>query len=255
MVRVIHPPSTGARKSAPRSDKAQGPTPRELVRSLGGRWSLQLGIKLESDRPQELFKWLLAALLLGARISERLALQTWQTLTQAGLNSPRAILDAERDRLVNLLDRGGYARYDFKTADKLRAASEALQKQYGGDLRKLRDGADSEEALERALCALASGIGPVTASIFLRELRGSWPHAQPLPSQKVLLAARSLGYVSAGRADPAQALEQLQGLWRKSGGKAADFADFEAALMRYQLSAGKKARSPRASGSGRGRAQ
>ena len=242
MVRATQSHSTRARKVAPAGDKAQAPTPRELVRSLGGRWSLQLGIKLDSERPQELFKWFLAALILGARISERLALQPRQTLTEAGLNSARAILEADRDRVVNLLDRGGYARYDFKTADKLHAASAALQQHYGGDLRKLRDGADSEEALEGALCQLASGIGPVTASIFLRELRGIWPHAQPLPSQKVVLAARSLGYIDSGRANPAQVLEQLQAVWRKSGGKAANFADFEAALMRYQLGAGKKAR-------------
>lgn len=237
MVRATHTHAAARKAAGPKQNAQHAPSPRELVGELGGRWSAQLGIQLDSDRPQELFKWFLAALLLGARISERLALQTWHTLTAAGLHSPQAILDTSKDRLVSLLDQGGYARYDFKTEAKLHQASAALQQRYGGDLRKLRDAADSAQALERALCELASGIGPVTASIFLRELRGQWPQAQPLPGQKVLLAARTLAYLPPGRADPAEALQQLQALWRKSGGKTTDFADFEAALLRYQLHA------------------
>jgi len=37
------------------------------------------------------------------------------------------------------------------------------------------------------------GVGPVTANIFLRELRPYWPKADPLPLPAVHAAAASLG--------------------------------------------------------------
>lgn len=216
-------------------DSGRRPRPEELVAAEGGTWSAALGIALDRDDAQELFKWFLASLLLGARISGTLALRAWHCLMDEGMSSPQALQEAGWDRLVQILDRGGYARYDFKTATKLLAASKSLLECYDGDLRKLRDSAHDHASLERALRSLASGIGEVTVNIFLRELRGRWPCAQPLPSARVVQAAAALRYVPATCKEPARVLARLQSLWQRRHGDPARFPEFEAALLRYQL--------------------
>ena len=104
----------------PRDAQARHPvSPTELVRKLGGRFSVALGIDLGSQRAADTFKWFLASLLLGARITSTLAERTYRSFESARLVTPQAILNAGWQRLVDVLDRGGYARYDEKTAIKL----------------------------------------------------------------------------------------------------------------------------------------
>ena len=42
----------------------------QLMEKWGGRYSKELGIDLESGRSDEIFKWFLASILFGARISQ-----------------------------------------------------------------------------------------------------------------------------------------------------------------------------------------
>lgn len=130
-----------------------------------------------------------------------------------------------------ILDRGGYARYDFKTATKLLAASQALLEQYGGDLNTLHDAARDAADLEARLRNLAKGIGAVTVNIFLRELRGIWEKAHPFPCDPAIAAARDLGLVPGQLQDGEVILERLQALWTEAAAPGR-FADFEAALVR-----------------------
>ena len=51
-----------------------------LVSKFGGRYSKQLGIQLDDLDAAEIYKWLLAAILYGAPISEKIATHTWQVL-------------------------------------------------------------------------------------------------------------------------------------------------------------------------------
>ncbi|MEW6232600.1 MAG: hypothetical protein AB1566_09860 [Chloroflexota bacterium] len=196
-----------------------------LTQRLGGRYSRDLGIDLAGGQPGEIFKWFLAAILFGGRISERLAARTYGEFERHGVTTPKAIIETGWDGLVELLDAGGYARYDFKTATKLLAVMEALEALYGGDLNALHAAARDPRDLETRLMALGKGIGPVTVNIFLRELRGLWPKADPLPSALVLLAAGNLGLTSTQ--DPQVALADL-----KRAIPQERFADNEAALLR-----------------------
>ena len=82
---------------------------------------------------------------------------------------------------------------------------------------------------------LGSGIGPVTASILLRELRGLWPKAEPKPSELFVRAAHDLGFMPACVKDPKRVLESLRAFWAAVGGGARDFPDFEAALVRHGI--------------------
>ena len=79
----------------------------------------RLGIDLASKSEQELFKWFLACLLFGKPIQTEIAEQAWRELMEARLTSPTAVSRAGWDKLVSLLDRAHYVRYDFSTATKL----------------------------------------------------------------------------------------------------------------------------------------
>lgn len=216
-------------------------TPEDLIRYIGGSHAAELGIRLQERAPAELNKWLVAAMLFGARIGEDIAVRTYRALEEAGLLAPQALLAAGWDRVVAVLDHGGYARYDFKTATKLLAAAQALVERYDGDLNALHDAARNERDLEALLKSVAKGIGAVTANIFLRELRGIWPKAEPPVSPRAARAARALGFVPSHVTAERATLEHLQEAW---AGTADDlrFADFEAALIRFEATARKKRR-------------
>ncbi len=208
-------------------------TPVELIGTSGGKFSKELGIELLPEKSGSLFPWLLAAILMGAPISWKIAERTWHCFESRGMLTPQSILDAGWEKLVSILDEGGYARYDFKTATKLLAASENLLKRYGGNLDLLHEESASSEELEARLTALAKGIGPVTAGIFLREMRGVWKKAEPLPSERAIRSAKALGFLPIELKDRRKALDLLVGLCG-----AALFPDFEAALLRWET--GKK---------------
>lgn len=210
------------------------PATKRLVRELGGRFSTELGIQVSSGNSRELFKWLLAATLFGARISESLAKRTYREFARDKLLSPQSLLDRGWDGLVEILDRGGYARYDFKTATKLLELSTALLKQYSGDLNHLHACAADSADLAQRLKGLAKGIGDVTANIFLRELRGVWQKAEPPLSDPAMAAGTQLRFLP-GKAGKRTALARLEQLWTSEGNRLEDFPDFEAALVRYGL--------------------
>lgn len=132
-----------------------------------------LGIDLASRREEERFKWFLACLLFGKPIQQTVARRAYEEFVREGLTSPEALLAAGWDRLVAVLDRGHYVRYDFSTATKLLEVCAALTAQFG-TVTGLLAQATGERDLARRLQQF-KGVGPVTARIFLRGLRGTWP--------------------------------------------------------------------------------
>ncbi|HQS82068.1 MAG TPA: hypothetical protein PKV42_06345 [Thiobacillus sp.] len=213
------------------SDTAPG----ELVKSRGGRYAGTLGIDLAAADGGERFKWFLAAVLYGTRISESLATRTWREFAVRDVLAPDRIVATGWDGLVGILDAGGYVRYDYKTATKLLDMCVALMRDYGGSLDALHDAAADPRDLERRIKALGKGIGDTTVGIYLRELRGIWAKAEPPLSPLAISGATALGYLRAGTPDPDRALARLRHLWETDGQPAAGFADFESALVREGL--------------------
>jgi endonuclease III len=205
---------------------------RELVKRLGGSFSRELGIELAAGRELEVFKWFLASFLYGARISTTIAARTYHEFERHKVLTPQRIQETGWDGLVHVLDVGGYVRYDFSTATKLLAVSGDLIERYGGKLGNVHAAADDPRDLERRLQDIGKGIGPVTVNIFLRELRGIWPKAEPLLSDPAVLAAKRLGVVSKKTKSPERALAALEKQWINSPLRASTFVDFEAALVR-----------------------
>jgi len=220
--------------------KAKADKIKSLMESAGGSYSKSLGIDLRSSRRREVFRWLLAAILFGARISESLAAKTFQVFDLAGVTSPEKILGKGWDGLVRLLDEGGYARYDFKTATKLLEMAKALEGQYGGDLNRLHEEARDPADLENRIQSLAKGIGQVTTNIFLREMRGIWKKADPLPADLCVAAARSLGLIRTNLRAKKKILAALKALWKAHGLLGKNFVDFEAALVRKGINQRRK---------------
>ena len=152
-------------------------------------YSQELGLNLL--KVEDRFKWFLASILFAKRISARIAIATFKEFENAGLTSPEAILAAGWDRLVNILDAGGYVRYDFSTASTLLEAMDKFLKTYGS-LEELHAVAEDSGDLENKLRQL-KGVGLVAVNIFLRELRSIWPKASPRPSPLSLAVAQKLG--------------------------------------------------------------
>lgn len=149
---------------------------------------LGLDVKRKGDR----FLWFLASLLFAKRISAEIAKRTFREFIREGLTSPEKIAEAGWSRIVEVLDRGGYVRYDFSTADNILACVRLLVERYGGDIDRVHEEASGPEDLERRLREFR-GIGPTAVNIFLRELRGVWPKAKPNRSKLALEVARRIG--------------------------------------------------------------
>jgi len=216
-------------------------SPIALVKEFGGSYAKELDIDLCRADSAEIQKWFLAALLFGARISGKIAAKTYTEFQSAGMISPEKISNAGWNELVRLLGRGGYKRYDFKTADKLLEVSNILLQDYAGDLNVLHCLATDSPDLKRQIKRLRKGACDVTVNIFLREMRSTWPKAQPLPSKQTVQAAKALGLIANDLADERAILEALKAAAQEDGLKPEDFPDFEAALVRYGLAMRKKA--------------
>jgi len=162
-----------------------------LLHKFPKTYSEELGINLSRREESEILKWFLASILFGHRISENIAKKTYKEFEKEKLTTPQRILDAGWDRLVEVLDRGGYVRYDFSTASALLEIMQKLKLDYNSSLENLHEKAKDSADLEKKLMEFKR-VGPVTTNIFLRELRAVWPKADPKPSKFVILAAKDL---------------------------------------------------------------
>jgi endonuclease III len=127
-----------------------------------------LNIDLSSHRESEYFKWFLACLLFGKPIQQEVAKRTYFEFVNEGLTTPAAILQAGWDKLVEVLDRGHYVRFDYSTATKLLDVSKALQDNYGTLTALFQQCATLDEVASRLQAF--KGVGPKTTDIFLRDM-------------------------------------------------------------------------------------
>lgn len=163
--------------------------PSDLVARMGGSYASMLGLNLKGLDSDEIYKWFIAAVFYGAPIPGIIATRTWHIFVATDMLKPQKMIDCGWNKLVDLLDQGGYVRYDYKTATKLLEVNQALLENYHGDFNVLHAVAINCRDLEKRIMDLSKGIGRVTTYIFLRELRGKWPKADPPLSPLALTAA------------------------------------------------------------------
>lgn len=156
-------------------------------------YSETLGIDLKSGCEEAYFRWFLASQLYGGRISGAIAEKTYRSFERHGLLKPERIIAAGWDFLVNpVIREGGYVRYDESKSRQLLRNCQRLLDEYDGQVSRMEETAAGNADLEARLCAF-HGIGPVTANIFLRELRPFWKKADPAPLPVVTKTAEELG--------------------------------------------------------------
>jgi hypothetical protein len=180
-------------------------------------YSEELGIALGARSDREYFKWFLASVLFGGRISETIAKNTYRAFAKHRLLAARAILRKGWDYLVNpIMREGGYVRYDGRKSTQILRNCTMLVDEYGGSLKTLNQRSRNTTDLEKRILAFY-GVGPTTMNIFLRELRPYWRKADPEPLPVVRELARQHGL-------------RLSSLSRKT----ITFARIEAGLLRLR---------------------
>ncbi|MBL1096613.1 endonuclease [Streptomyces coffeae] len=160
---------------------------RSLLDRQGTTFAADAGIKLRNT-PQPLYQLLVLSHLLSARIRSDIAVASARALFQAGMRTPRRMAEADWQQRVDALGEGGYRRYDERTATQLGEAAELVNRDYRGDLRRMREAGDPGELLQEI-----TGIGPSGVHIFLREAQGVWPEFAPYFDRKAQQGAERLG--------------------------------------------------------------
>ncbi|MGA8114770.1 MAG: hypothetical protein WCA46_13985 [Actinocatenispora sp.] len=166
-----------------------------LLDRHGRTYADEAGIRL-TDKPSPLYRLLVLATLLSARITADIAVAAARELSTAGYRTPRAMRDATWQQRVDALGRGHYRRYDERTATMLGDGAQLLLDEWRGDLRRLRDDADGDVRTLRELLIRFPGIGPTGAAIFLREVQATWPEVAPFCDERMAKGASALGLPS-----------------------------------------------------------
>lgn len=200
--------------------RRQTETVRALMKKAGRTYADDAGIMLK-DTPAPLFQLLVLSLLISAPISADIAVSAARQLFSEGYRTPEKMADAEWQDLVDALGRGHYKRYDESTATRLREAGQKLIDDHHGDLRRLADDSGQDTKQAAKLLEGYTGIGPVGADVFLREVQDVWPWVAPYFDKKARSSAGDLGLPQ-----EAEALGEL------AGDRPAEFA---AALVRASL--------------------
>lgn len=196
-------------------------TARAVLDRYGTTYAEQAGIHLR-DEPAPLFQLLVLAELLSARIGADIAAATAGEIFAAGLTTAQRMRDSPRHSVIRALGRGGYRRYDERTATQLREAASLVLDRYAGDLRRLADAAGRDVGKAGALLQEVKGIGPTGAAVFLREVQGVWPWVRPRLDDRARAGATRVGLPG----DP----ETLAGLVSDH-----ELAPFAAGLVRIAL--------------------
>jgi hypothetical protein len=173
-------------------------TARRLLDEAGRTYADEAGIRL-TDQPAPLYRLLVLSVLLSTRIKADIAVAAARELADAGMGTPKAMLEASWQDRVDALGRAHYKRYDESTATALGDGAQLLLDEYSGDLRELRDRADGDPKKIRELLTAFPRLGPVGADIFAREAQAVWPQLRPALDRKTLDGARRVGLP----ADPA----------------------------------------------------
>lgn len=170
---------------------------REVVEALlarhGRTYAEELQIPLDRGTPSPLFRWLVAVVLLSARINAGLAVRAARELSRRGWTSADRMARTSWEARVAALDRGGYARYRERAASTLGDVAPMLLRRYGGDLRRLREAAGRDPDAIRGRLLQIRGIGEVGADIFCREVQLAWGELHPFVDARTLGVAGRLG--------------------------------------------------------------
>lgn len=207
------------------------PQPKEIARRLlddaGTTYAEEAGIRLD-DKPMPLFELLVLCMLASKPIDATVAMRAAREIFSEKLRTPDAVLDADRQTMIDAFGRAGYARYDESSATRLVEIATAVRDDYHGDLRGLSERSGQDVQAAKRLLEEFKGIGDTGADIFLREVQDVWTWVRPYFDSRATATAADLGLPR----DPAE----LASLAPRSS------ATLAAALVRASLDDGLRAK-------------
>jgi endonuclease III len=163
-----------------------------LLRIAGTTYADEAGITLR-DKPMPLFQLLILCMLASKPIDATIAVQAARELFAAGLKTPKAVLAAQRNTMIEAFGRAHYVRYDESSATRLADIAATVRDDYGGDLRELATAGERDVNSAKRLLKRFKGIGDTGADIFLREVQDVWTWVRPHFDKRATAAAREIG--------------------------------------------------------------
>ncbi|MDD7941007.1 endonuclease [Actinomycetospora lutea] len=194
----------------------------ELLEQSGRTFADEAGITMK-DEPAPLYRLLVLSVLLSGRVQAQLGTRACRELVDSGFGSPGTMRDAQRSAVHDALERARFLSKD-QTTDALQQGAALVADRWDGDLRRMREEADGDLETLRGYLTEVPRLGPVGASIFVREVQAVWPEYRPHLDEKALAAAEALGLPR----DAEKLAEQVAG---------DDLARLAAALVRTEVRA------------------
>ncbi|OBH05246.1 MULTISPECIES: endonuclease [unclassified Mycobacterium] len=169
---------------------------RQLVRRLlevaGTTYAAEAGIKID-DKPMPLFQLLALCMLASKPIDAAIATRAAHELFKAGLRTPKSVLTADRQTMIDAFGRAHYVRYDESSATRLTDMARRVRDDYAGDLRGIAGRSGHDVAAAKRMLKEFKGIGDTGADIFLREVQDVWPWVRPHFDDRATAVAKQLG--------------------------------------------------------------
>jgi endonuclease III len=171
------------------------PVVRRLLRVAGTTYASEADVRI-SDKPMPLFQLLVLCMLASKPIDATIAMRAGRELFGDGLKTPKAVLNADRQTMIDAFGRAHYTRYDESSATRLTEMAHRVADKYSGDLREIpRRTSDNVNSAEQMLKQF-KGIGDTGADIFLREVQDVWTWVRPRFDKRATRTAKSLGLPS-----------------------------------------------------------
>ncbi|OBG69401.1 endonuclease [Mycobacterium sp. E3298] len=165
---------------------------RRLLDVAGTTYAAEARIKL-GDKPMPLFQLLVVCMLASKPIDAAIAMAAGRELFETGLRTPAAVLDADRQTMIDAFGRAHYVRYDESSATRLTDMAQRVRDEYSGDLRALAERSQHDAPSAKRLLKQFKGIGDTGADIFLREVQDVWTWLRPYFDDRATAAAKQLG--------------------------------------------------------------
>jgi hypothetical protein len=169
---------------------------RRLIQRLrqhaGRTYAAEAGITLR-DTPMPLFQLMVLCMLASKPIDASIAMHAARELFRAGLRTPRAVISANRQTMIDAFARAHYVRYDESSASRLVELATRINEDYRNDLRNLARMSKPDVRSAKQLIKQFAGIGDTGSDIFLREVQDVWPWVRPYFDKRALDSAELLG--------------------------------------------------------------
>lgn len=168
---------------------------RRLLKVAGTTYAAEADVRI-GDKPMPLFQLLVLCMLASKPIDATIAMRAGHELFSDGLKTPKAVLDAERQTMIEAFGRARYARYDESSATRLTEMAQRVVDDYSGDLREIPRRTSNNVAAAKQMLKQFKGIGDTGADIFLREVQDVWTWVRPHFDKRATRTAKALGLPS-----------------------------------------------------------